>query len=77
MIYLRSKVPLAGAELFHPAPDELADGQIRVRMAAWQGEDVAAGIGIVSHLQFCSYYAAVLSGSFYSTISMKGKSYFI
>ncbi len=58
--YQRSKVALVDVRLFHAALDEFPDDVVQIRLATYQGKDVAAGIGLMSCGRFYAWYGGSL-----------------
>lgn len=58
--YGRSQVPLADIKLFHAALDHFGDEIVQVRLASYQGNDVAAGISLVFKQRFLAWYGGSL-----------------
>ena len=58
--YKRSKVPLADIRLFHAALDELTPKVVQTRIATYEGNDVAGGIGLVHRGLFFAWYGGSL-----------------
>ena len=58
--YGRSQVPLADVKLFHAALDHFGDEIVQVRLASYQGNDVAAGISLVFKQRFLAWYGGSL-----------------
>lgn len=58
--YQRSKVALVDVRLFHAALDYLPEDVIQIRMASYEGKDVAAGIGLMFSGRFYAWYGGSL-----------------
>lgn len=61
--YRRSQVPLADPDLFHAALDELGPEVVKVRLANYQGRDVAGGIGLYDGRRFFAWYGGSVRDS--------------
>jgi serine/alanine adding enzyme len=58
--YQRSKVALVDVRLFHAALDYFPKGVVQVRLATYQGTDVAAGLGLIFRERFYAWYGGSL-----------------
>ena len=58
--YKRSRVPLVNVQLFHAALDYFPKDVVQVRIATYEGKDVAAGIGLMFRGRFYAWYGGSL-----------------
>lgn len=58
--YQRSKIALVDVRLFHAALDYFPEEVVQVRLATYQGKDVAAGIGLMFGGRFYAWYGGSL-----------------
>lgn len=58
--YTRSQVPLVDKQVFQNVVELLDDGIVQIRIAQYEGRDVAAGIGLVFNDRFFAWYGGSL-----------------
>ena len=54
--YDRAGIPVVDIALFHETLDRLPAGSVQIRIARFEGQDVAAGIGLVFRGRFFAWY---------------------